>query len=653
MHLKKRLLLGIGVGTSVAAATCVVAGLWFVGNLVEHNVAGRLETGSRQFEAEIRAQGQRALSLARFVAAVPKFTETFAAGDRAGLSDLLVPTFATVKADGFDQFQYHLAPATSFLRVHKASKFGDDLASFRHTVVETNTSGKEVTGLENGVAGIGIRAVVPVRRQDRQVGSVEFGLAFGKDFVDDFAKRTGMKVALLLDETAPGKTGMHMLASNLPADFDLTRATLKDLGGETSRLGEFAIDGRNWSMIDQPLLDYSGKRIGSVVLGVDRTDLEAVRTNAVTVFSALAGLMLLGGALMIWWLNREVGAPIVRLTDAVARVTGGDLDTPTPKTNSIDEIAALGRAVDALKAALTAEQENEVAIRRETEVRSERVRRREERTRQFERTIGQVLDRVAEAASRVEGTASSMRDVSARTSDRSRAAVSDAEETSSNVSAVAAATEELASSVREIQRRVDHSAEIAGRALDEAARTDEVVRTLASSGDEIGKVVDLINSIAGQTNLLALNATIEAARAGEAGKGFAIVAAEVKSLANETTRATEAIAGQVSHIQEETQRVVGAIGSIGETIRELTALARDMTDVMGDQETATREIAGNIQRAAGGARTLSEVVVSVEEDAVATDRAAEGVIATAHELGRFREALDDEIRVYIDDLKQA
>jgi methyl-accepting chemotaxis protein len=653
MHLKKRLLLGIGAGTSVAAATCVAAGLWFVGNLVEHNVAGRLESGSRQFSAEIQAQGQRALSLARFAAAVPSFTEVFAAGDRAGLAALLVPTFDTVKADGFDQFQYHLPPATSFLRVHKAAKFGDDLSAFRRTVVEANAAAKEVTGLENGVAGIGIRAVVPVRRQGRPIGTVEFGLAFGKDLVDDFARRTGMKVALFLDESAAGKSAFETLASNFPADFDLSPAALKALGGEASRLGDFTIEGRPWSLSDQPLLDYSGKRIGSVVLATDRSDLEAVRANAVAVFSALAALLLAGGALMVWWLNREVGAPIVRLTDAVARITGGDLETPTPKTNAIDEIAALGRAVDALKAAMSAELSNEATIRHEADVRAERGRRREARTRQFEKTIEEVLGRVAEVAQRVEGNADTMRGVSARTSDRSRAAATDAEETSANVSAIAAATEELASSVREIQRRVDHSAEIAGRALDEAARTDEVVRTLALSGGEIGKVVELINSIAGQTNLLALNATIEAARAGEAGKGFAIVAAEVKSLANETTRATEAIAGQVSHIQEETQRVVGAIGSIGTIIRELTTLARDMAAVMGDQETATREIAGNIQRAAAGARTLSEVVLAVEGDAVATDRAAEGVIATARDLGRYREALDGEIRVYIDDLKRA
>ncbi|MCE1234966.1 MAG: methyl-accepting chemotaxis protein [Hyphomicrobiales bacterium] len=653
MHLKKRLLIGVGTGMATAAAVCVAAGIWFVSNLIEDNVSRQLDTGSRQFTAEIKAQGDRALSLSRFVAAVPSFNAAFAAGDRKTLADLLAPTFDALKTDGIEQFQYHLAPATSFLRVHKPSKFGDDLSSFRHTVVEANGASKEVTGLESGVAGIGIRAVVPVVHDKKKVGTVEFGLAFGKDFVHDFAARTGTKVALLLDESAPGKTGPNLLASNFPESFDLSPAHLTGIGGEASRIGDFEIEGRHWSLADQPLVDYSGKRIGTVLLGVDRSALEVVRFNANMVFSALAGLLLLGGGAMIWWLNREVGAPVVRLTDAVARITGGDLDTPTPKTSGIDELAALGRAVDSLKAALAAQVAGEIAARREEEERSDRIRRRDERTRAFEGKIGGVLSAMTDAARRMEATAGAMREVSERTTNRSRAAVADAETTSGNVGAVAAATEELASSVREIQRRVDHSAEIAGRALDEAARTDEVVRTLATSGDEIGKVVDLINSIAGQTNLLALNATIEAARAGEAGKGFAIVAAEVKSLANETTRATEAIAGQVSHIQEETHRVVTAIGSIGSIIRELTQLSRDMAQVMSDQEVATQEIAGNIQRAAGGARTLSDVVEAVQVDAAATDRTAEGVIASAQEVTHFREALDREIRDYIDDLKRA
>src|SRR6185295_7223836 len=103
-----------------------------------------------------------------------------------------------------------------------------------------------------------------------------------------------------------------------------------------------------------------------------------------------------------------------------------------------------------------------------------------------------------------------------------------------NVQTVAAATEELSSSIDEISQQVSLSAGIAREAAGQAERTNHTVEGLSQAADKIGQVVSLIQQIAGQTNLLALNATIEAARAGEAGKGFAVVAQEVKQLATQT-----------------------------------------------------------------------------------------------------------------------
>jgi len=653
MHLRTRLALGIGSGILVAAGACVAAGLWFIGNLIEDNVQRQLEAGSRQFVAEVAAQGQRARSLARFTAALPELSTRFAAGDRDGLVAALAPAFEIAKADGFDQFQYHVPPATSFLRLHKPAKFGDDLSSFRQTVVEANRTRHDVTGLESGVQGIGIRAVVPVSVAGKATGTVEFGVAFGADFVRDFSARTGLKVAVAL-APADGAAGAPVpLASSFPADVAFDGAALAAGSRERVDLGTRAVDGHNWSVMAEPLADYSGHRIGTVVLATDRTQLDDIRTRAILVFSALAAMMVAGGAVLALWLNRELGGPLTRLTEAMERITAGDLGTPVPDPGPVAEVRAMAGAIRVLEQALGARLAAEAEAVREAEARVGRGRRREERTQGFEQTIERLLGDMSRAADRMEATASTMTRVAERTTERSRGASAEASTTSNTVSAVAAATEELASSVHEVLRRVDHSATIAERALDEASQTDEAVRSLASSGDKIGEVVVLINQIAAQTNLLALNATIEAARAGEAGRGFAIVASEVKALAGQTTRATEAIADQVGHIQAETHRVVSAIGSIGGTIRELTTIARDMAGAMGDQDAATKEIAGNIQLAAAGSRSLSEGIGAVEGDAVETGTAAEGVLDTARELGRFREALQHEIHTYVADLKSA
>ncbi len=651
MHLKTRLTLGIGAGILTAAGACVAVGLWFIGDLIENNVERQLDAGSRQFVAEIAAQSQRARSLARFVAALPELDARFASGDREGLAKALAPGFEAAKADGFDQFQYHTSQSTSFLRLHKPEKFGDDLSSFRQTVVDANRTRKDVTGLESGVQGIGIRAVVPVSSGTKAIGTVEFGLAFGPEFARGFSARTGLKVAIAVAPTE--SAAPTLLASSFPAEVTFDPAGLNTSMAGRNDLGVRTVEGRNWSVIGEPLSDFSGRRIGAIVLAADRTQLDDIRSRAVAVFAALAGMMVIGGGIMALWLNRELGAPLTRLTGAMDRITAGELGVAVPDPGPVAEVRSMAKAIEELKAALEAQRRSDEATRHDGEARSERGRRREARTVAFESHIKQLLGEMSGAANRMETTAASMSDVAERTTGRSRAAAGEAATTSSTVSAVAAATEELASSVHEVLRRVDQSASIAERALQEAAQTDETVRTLAQSGDKIGEVVGLINSIAAQTNLLALNATIEAARAGDAGKGFAIVASEVKSLANETTRATEAIAAQVGHIQSETHRVVGAIGSIGGTIRSLTEIARDMAGAMGDQDLATKEIAGNIQRAAAGSRALSEGIEAVEGDAVETGRAAEGVLGTARELDRFRVALDQEIHTYIDDLKRA
>ena len=144
------------------------------------------------------------------------------------------------------------------------------------------------------------------------------------------------------------------------------------------------------------------------------------------------------------------------------------------------------------------------------------------------------------------------------------------------------------------------SAEIAGKAADEARRTNAVVEGLAAGTQKIGEVVTLIQSIASQTNLLALNATIEAARAGEHGRGFAVVASEVKALANQTAKATEEISAQIQDIQTATGEAVTAIQAIGGTIAEIDEISNEIAAAVDQQGAATREICR--QRATGRQR---------------------------------------------------
>ena len=273
----------------------------------------------------------------------------------------------------------------------------------------------------------------------------------------------------------------------------------------------------------------------------------------------------------------------------------------------------------------------------------------------FERKIGHIVEAVAVAANDIQGLSTSISSGSEATSRQTAtAAAALRRQASANVGTVASATEELTASISEIAKQVTRSAEIAGKAAEEARRTNTVVEGLASGTQKIGEVVTLIQNIASQTNLLALNATIEAARAGEHGKGFAVVASEVKALANQTAKATEEISAQVQNIQTATGEAVNAIQAIGGTIDEIDEISSQIAAAVEQQGAATREIAGNVQQAADGTRDVSDNILSVTR---ASDEASSGDVPAAvrrpTDCHRSPSRLKSEVDSFLGSLKVA
>src|SRR6202166_2688056 len=164
----------------------------------------------------------------------------------------------------------------------------------------------------------------------------------------------------------------------------------------------------------------------------------------------------------------------------------------------------------------------------------------------FRQRVEDHLRTVTDGAMAMRSTATTLLANSGQTSQRAESAVSASNEASTNVETAAVATDELTESIGEISRQLAMTTDIVRAAVSEAQGTNAQITALSQAAKKIGDVVKLIRTIAGQTNLLALNATIEAARAGEAGKGFAVVASEVKSLAVQTAKATEDISKLIS-----------------------------------------------------------------------------------------------------------
>ncbi|MEZ5787924.1 MAG: globin-coupled sensor protein [Xanthobacteraceae bacterium] len=256
-----------------------------------------------------------------------------------------------------------------------------------------------------------------------------------------------------------------------------------------------------------------------------------------------------------------------------------------------------------------------------------------------------IIDTVSSASTELEATASALSTTARTTTDLTTVVAGASEEASSNVQAVAAATEELSSSVHEIARQVSESNRIAGDAVGQAQKTDDRITALSQAATKIGDVVKLITAIAEQTNLLALNATIEAARAGESGKGFAVVAQEVKALAAQTSKATDDIRVQIASMQEATQESVAAIKEIGTTIGRISEISATIAAAVEEQGAATKEIAGNVTRAAQGTLSVATNITEVNKGAVETGTAADQLLSSAQSLAEesthLKSALDE------------
>jgi len=234
-----------------------------------------------------------------------------------------------------------------------------------------------------------------------------------------------------------------------------------------------------------------------------------------------------------------------------------------------------------------------------------------QRRRQVQETIDADLTEMAQSISEAAHQASE--------------SASASEQTSSSVHTVAAASEELVASIQEISRQVQVALEVSNNAQGEAERSGEIMSGLSEDAKTIGSVIELIDGIADQTNLLALNATIEAARAGEAGKGFAVVASEVKSLASQTSKATEEISSQVSSVQDTTERAVEAISSIMGVIKNIAEIATSISTAMEQQTAVTNDISSNMQSAAQGVELITTNLQNISSAANQLDGATNNV----------------------------
>ncbi|KPA92396.1 methyl-accepting chemotaxis protein [Pseudomonas asplenii] len=355
------------------------------------------------------------------------------------------------------------------------------------------------------------------------------------------------------------------------------------------------------------------------------TDLQTARRDsdadqAKSLLGISAGLALLFGIIAAWTITRQIVTPLQQTLKVVERVASGDLSEDL-QVSRRDELGQLQRAMQSMTISLR-------------------------------KLIGGISDGVTQIASAAE-------QLSAVTEQTSAGVNSQKAETDQ----VATAMHEMTATVQEVARNAEEASEAAVAADQQAREGDKVVGEaiaqierlaaevghsteamshLKAESDKIGSVLDVIKSVAEQTNLLALNAAIEAARAGEAGRGFAVVADEVRSLAQRTQKSTEEIEELIVGLQGGTDQVATIMDnsrSLTDSSVELTRRAGgalgSITRTVSAIQTMNQQIAAAAEQQSAVAEEINRSVLNVRDVSEQTASASEETAASSVELARL------------------
>jgi methyl-accepting chemotaxis protein len=354
--------------TLVALITSLSLSLFFYATAlqsIENNQKSELNTTVTLIQKYTEEHTKKALSRAEMVASLPSVQQAFRARDRDQLAQILLPAFV-IQRDRYDvrEAHFHLAPATSFLRLFYLKKYGEDMSSFRETVLITNQKQEPQSGVEISRHGLNIRGVVPISDAQGAIGSFEVGMSFN-GVLDAVKQVTGFELGVFIDNDL-----MTKVATGLPApesdrvigglrnesstNWSLVRSLvspdlLRKVNDTTLKLQK--IDGVDYGIALVQLLDFKGKKIGVVVAGKSFEGLtsqaNAVLINAMVI--SLFAVIILGGTATILF-NGLLMRPMIAVGNCITSMAIDDVAKPIDDLASRrDEVGKIARSLELIQ----------------------------------------------------------------------------------------------------------------------------------------------------------------------------------------------------------------------------------------------------------------------------------------------------------------
>ena len=646
----------LNLGLTVFLAGSITLGVnYFMSKGFEEQSLERLASNQRMVDGEIADSSKDMSAVAMLASSDRNIAQAMADRDTPalqayakGLIEKTRVEFVTISD----------AAGTVLARGH-SDKVGDSV--LKQINVQKALKGEATTGIEPGtVVKFSLRAGQPVTLDGTLVGVITTGVDIAShSFVDRIKDRLGVACTIFDKDTRASTTiikdGKRAVGTKMdnPKVLDTVLTQGKTFKARNTILG---ID---YDTLYWPIIDAGGKIAGMYFIGVQRDIILATQSHildSVLIITAIVSLLIVVASAFF---ARSLSRPIARATAFATQVADGDLDQVLD-VKSNDEVGvlagALKRMVESLKEMIVKSE----AKTREAEDKAEQARlataQADEAKCQAElakhegmihaaQQIEAIVERVSQAAKQLAIQVDSSASGAERQKDRATETATSMEEMNATVLEVARNASQSASDAEDARTMAQNGnksvAEVV-KAIEEVKAQAQGLQTsmgtLGQQAEDIGRIMQVIEDIADQTNLLALNAAIEAARAGEAGRGFAVVADEVRKLAEKTMAATKEVGQAISAIQDGARKSVANTSQAVQSVAKSTSLAEESGQVLGKIVDIVSNTAGQIASIATAAEQQS---ATSEEINRAVDDISAISNETAQTMAQAAEAVED------------